>query len=790
MSTLARKSWNDLSRRKVRTVLTLLTVAMAIGSMGLLFVSPMMDLAMTHAVADGRLHNIRYTLANASFAAADIGAIGNISDVKGVEAHTILRTKAVIGERNYDAILIGVDAYSSQQVDTISVENGRTPGPMEALSERYNAIYTPFSGGAGDSIRVLDLSGHEQALNITGSGGSFQFWYFTQTAEIVLYTTSGTVRALAGPAAVTFLELDLARDGDADIRAVMASVDAGLSASQPGAVLRATPEIVKDAHWPGKDGFNKMMMTFAAITSLALFTGIVLISNTMNTTILEQTREIGCLRAVGASRSQVAKVYLAMAALIGVIGSVAGAVLGIVIANGMCRMMGTMFGITFGFGLFVPGIFISIAAGTGLAVLGSLPALVRASRLSARDALDGHRSPANGSGECLRSLTSSDSFPRTARMGSRNIGRNRGRSVATVLQLALAVGTLLALSAIASSIQGAISDEFRGFGYDIEVASSGGLSGLDLADAGLMTGIAGVEHVEPFAQTYLKMGGQAFHALGLVSGGQTHRVSVTQGRWFSESETANADRVIVITTTLSGLTGAYIGDRVNITTPAGTEKFLVVGLAESIQEFGHVAYMPLATVQSFLGLGGDVGGFYVTMASGDHGQIDAAATQIEKEFLGKGRVVHSNVLYMEERTSTATVMNLMKMIQGLGFIIVLISMVGLANNLTMSVLERTREIGVMRCIGARARNIRAVFSTEGLVLMLAGWGIGIPLGLAVGWGLFTLVTGAMAIRMPFLFPAGNLLVALAAVVGIGLVVIQVPITRAVRIPPGEALRYQ
>jgi putative ABC transport system permease protein len=790
VSTLVKKAWNDLSRRKARTVLTLLTVALAVGSMGLLFVSPMMETAMVRAAEDGRLHNIRYTLANASFDAADIEAFGNIDDVKGVAAHTVLRTKVRIGERNYDAILIGVDGFDRQQVDIISVAGGREPGPMEALSERYNAKYTPYPGGAGDNLTVLDISGQERTLNITGTGRSFQFWYYAQSTGIVLYATSGTVRALAGTAAVTFLELDLAKDGDADIRAVMGSVDARLNASQPGAVLRSTPEIVKDAHWPGRDGFNNMMMAFSAITMLALVTGIVLISNTMNTTILEQTREIGCLKAVGASGLQVAGVYLTMAGLIGLIGSVAGSLLGIAIANMMCRMLGPVFGISFGFGLFLPGVLIPVAAGSGLSALASLPALFRASRLSVRDALDEQRSTALGPAGLFGRLTFGGRLPRTVQMGARNIGRNRGRSAATVLQLALAVATLLSMSAIAASVQDAISDEFRNFGYDIEVTAPAGPGRMDPADAVIAAGVAGVERVEPFAQTYLKVGGQAVHALGLPGGGRTYRVPVAQGRWFSEAEAAGSDHVIVMTTTMSRLAGISPGDHLSVKTPAGMQEFLVVGLAESIQEFGHVAYMPLPTMQSFLGFGTDVGGFYVTMKSKDHGKIDSAATQIEKAFLGKGKLVQGNALYIVERQGAASVMGMLTMLRGLGFIIVLISMVGLANNLTMTVLERTREIGVLRCIGGSERNIRAVFSSEGLALMLAGWGMGIPLGLAVGWGLFQKFIGAMALQMPFQFPAGNLLVALAVVVGIGLLVIQVPITRAVRIPPGAALRYQ
>ena len=58
-------------------------------------------------------------------------------------------------------------------------------------------------------------------------------------------------------------------------------------------------------------------------------------------------------------------------------------------------------------------------------------------------------------------------------------------------------------------------------------------------------------------------------------------------------------------------------------------------------------------------------------------------------------------------------------------------MVGLVNAITMNVLERTREIGVLRCIGARGRDIRRIFAVEGLTVSLLGWLLGIPVGYAL-----------------------------------------------------------
>jgi putative ABC transport system permease protein len=117
------------------------------------------------------------------------------------------------------------------------------------------------------------------------------------------------------------------------------------------------------------------------------------------------------------------------------------------------------------------------------------------------------------------------------------------------------------------------------------------------------------------------------------------------------------------------------------------------------------------------------------------------------------------------------------------------SMVGLANAITTNVLERTREIGILRSIGARARDVRRIFTTEGVVLALAGWLVGIPLGYLLTRLIVRLVWEIVDVRLPVVFPPGNVLVALVGTTALALLVLALPVRRAVRFRPGDALRY-
>ena len=112
----------------------------------------------------------------------------------------------------------------------------------------------------------------------------------------------------------------------------------------------------------------------------------------------------------------------------------------------------------------------------------------------------------------------------------------------------------------------------------------------------------------------------------------------------------------------------------------------------------------------------------------DHAFIDRTTTRIEDTLTAHGYDVNSEIVYARlaneiasNRTSTTTP-------AAVGLLVVAIGIAGLANALTMSVLERTREIGILRSIGARARDIRRIFAAETLTLAAAGWLIGVPLG--------------------------------------------------------------
>ena len=108
----------------------------------------------------------------------------------------------------------------------------------------------------------------------------------------------------------------------------------------------------------------------------------------------------------------------------------------------------------------------------------------------------------------------------------------------------------------------------------------------------------------------------------------------------------------------------------------------------------------------------------------------------------------------------------------------------------MGVFERTREVGILRCLGEWARHIRRVFSVEAVVLAVTGWASGVLLGWLIYQGLLAFIRHSATVSLPQEFLPVIPLITLAGVLVLTLLVIRGPLRRATRIQPGTALRFQ
>jgi putative ABC transport system permease protein len=791
VSSLLRKSITDLSRRRSRTFFAAATLALAVMGIGLFAAPALMNRAMSAEVAADRLPDLTISTGPLVLDQAQLSALAAVPNVRAVEPRSSFGGRVYVGARRASAQVLGIPDFTSQQVNVVHVASGVPPQTGAVLTDVQNARQGLLSVQAGQTVRIIGADGAVRSLQVSGEGRNLDGGQtVTSDDVIVLYASPATVASLSRTPGYDELFFTLADTRPAAVNATIAAIRHTLAAVPGFTGFTDLPQVRAAGDWPGKSTFQNFSKFFYVITLLALLSALVLISNTMTTLVAEQTHEIGIMKAVGGRRRQIAAIYLKTALLLGGLGTVTGIILGIVLAYVLTRFLGSaIFAVGVGFGIDWAIVLASALVGLLAPPLAALPAIRRAVRVPVRDALEAAGSAAGGQDAGDRLLARVRFLPRPAQIGLRNVGRRRRRSLATSAVIGLAVGTLLAVLGLATAAANASRGSWADHGEDVNiVAVSDRL--LDARAAALIRATPGVAAVEPHFVTDITLAGQAARIWGVQQATMFH-YRLAAGRWYTPAEEQARAHVAVIEQDIARATATRLGETITVQTASGPASFRVIGISANQQENGTALFVPLTTVHAVLtGMpAGANNGIWVRTTSHDHAFIDRTTTRIEDALTAHGYDVSSEIVYVRLANEIASNRTLTTTLAVLGLLIVAISMAGLANTLTMSVLERTREIGILRSIGARARDIRRIFAAETLTLAAAGWLIGVPLGYLLDLFLVWLVKQALNLNLTLAFPAWNLALTLAGTVLLALLITLVPIRRAARLRPGAALRY-
>ena len=786
LSAVSRKSLSDLTRRRARAAFTVAALAIAVASLGLFALPTLMNRAMNREIAANKLADVTITVKPLALTAAQLRALGQLPNVAAFDPEATFST---LNRAGWRTVLIGKTSFPHQTVDAVTVTTGSSPGPGAVLSDVQNAATGRGVGGVGGRVQLLAGNGKWVALPVSGQGRNLNGGQnVVQNTVAVLYATAPTVAALSGTPGFTQLAFRLHDTSGAATGRTVTTIRRYLETVPAFTGFSDLPQTRSHGDWPGKSNFTKITSMLYVVTLLALFGALVLLSSTMSTLIGEQTPEIATMKAIGAGRAQIRRIYLRTAVLLGALGAIAGAVLGILLSWALTAYFASsLFAISAPFSVDAPVVVASIVLGVIGPALAALPAVRRAARLPLAQTLQAAGSATGPEGRLDRLLRHARFLPRTAQIGLRGIARRRRRSVTTALQVSLAVATLLAFLSLATSVRNTVNESWNSYHYDISAGSTMSQA-LPRSTGSLIASIPGVARVQPWLSNSVKLGGQAGHVWALPDR-PMYSFHLVSGRLLTPADTRTQAHVVVVEQNIARVSGTHLGQRVTVHTTAGDVPFTVVGIVSDQQDNGTVLYIPLTTMQSVLHTPGAVNAYWIQTTSASHSVIDTTNKRLEDAFAAHGVQMTTQKEYVGAANDRATYRGITTAINVLGLLIVAISLVALINTLTMVVLERTREIGILRCIGAHARDVRRIFATEGLTVAVAGWLVGIPLGFGLAHAVVTLAENVVNEHLLFTFPALNIPIALFGTLVLALLVMQIPLRRAVRFKPGEALRY-
>lgn len=503
-----------------------------------------------------------------------------------------------------------------------------------------------------------------------------------------------------------------------------------------------------------------------AIGGLAIVIGGVGMMNAQLMSVMERTREIGVLRAVGWSKRRVLWMILAESITVSFVGGLIGLSAGYALISSISRST-TILGLNVSNitpALLQQALIVVLALG----LVGGLYPAWRASRLAPVEAL---RYEGGSSGKKLRRLP-------LGGMAIQGLWQRSSRTLLTLLVIGLTVGAIIALDAIvlgvADQMNSLLGSDAHIMLRQAEVADTS-LSAIDERVGDKIAALPEVQDINGlmFTATMLPDTGGYLIIMGYEPRGfLIQRVNIVEG----ESLTSNHQ--VLIGRSVAKALNKSVGDTIDLS----GYRFRVAGIFESKVSWEELgAIMSLRDAQSFMGRPRKVTIMAVRLH--DPAQAPEMVERINREFPDiHAALAGEFVSQMPDMKSSDA------MIGAISFLAILVGGVGVLNTMLMSVFERTREIGVLRALGWRRRRILGLILREALLLGLLGGFSGV----AMAFGLIGLILSVPWVG-ELVAPQWTVEIfarAISVALTLGLLGGLYPAFRATRLQPVEALRYE
>jgi len=581
---------------------------------------------------------------------------------------------------------------------------------------------------------------------------------------------------------------------------------------------------------------------------VALIMGGFIIFITFRTIVLERRRDVGMLRAIGASRRTVLGVILAESLLQGVLGTLIGLALGFGLAYGLMALANPLFENVLHMQAAEPvfatsSLILAVVMGVGVTVLGGLFPAISATHVTPLDALRPVLAEiydrASGRGALVGAilivlaalgLLSGNFglvalgfllfvvglvlltpaivkpiasifgallalvFAREGQIAQGNMTRQPSRAAVTATVMMIGLALLVALAGMITSLEAGFMRYLdTSLGVDFVLMPQSLLLGA--GNVGASPELAqqigeaeGVTAVTSIRMSTSLVGETPIQVVGIdpQTYGQISGLDFVEG----EPEAVFADldngRAVVLNGVYSAQSGIEVGDTLSLVTPEGPQDYHVVGIGNDYLN----AKLPTAYIsQENLAQDFHQTGDLLIMVELEP-NADRAALRSQIGALVEDYPAFTLFNFEELRASQQVIFKqAIGMLYGFGFLLAVPSLIALMNTQVINVMERTREIGMVRAVGATRRQIRRIILAETLLLAATGTAFGILSGV---WLSYVFVGGmsAAGFNLPYYFPAGGILLGLAVGLLAGVVASLVPAAQAARLEIVQALRYE
>jgi len=787
----------DAWRHKARSALVVLAIAVGVATFGMLLTAK--DAAMRD-MYDGYWANVppNIILYLEPFDEDLLPIVRDMPEVADVEPRhqAFARVQAGPGDEWTNIVLTVLQDYGNSRISMVRSESGAwPPGRREVLLER--STLTIFDAAVDDTVAIEMPSGVQKQLPVTGLVHEFNDFssYISRYAHG--FITFDTLEWLGESVDYNRLYITVAENEmDADhLERVRNDVIDRLE--RCGYKVTGFDDFLTrpGKHW-AYDFFSALMLVLSAVGVLSLLLSGFLVMNTTMALLTQETRQIGVMKAVGAQRGQVMGIYLSTVVLYGGLALLVAVPLGMFAGRWFADFGAMVMNydiVSYGVIPWVLGL--QVAMALGVPALAALFPVYAGTRKTVREAISDYGIGNVRAGFIDRLIAQVRGLPRPLMLSLRNTFRRKARLALTLGALSLAGAIFIGVFSTRQSILGLFDSLFNLFSYEVEIMFEEPVRPQRVeAVAARMPGIARVESWLTVDATRVQPDGSIGAALsffGIPEDQETVLPTMVEGRWLLP-EDQNA--AVVSLGLLRQIPDLAVGDELVVEIGDRESSWQVVGIVLMMGNGGgNLAYANYPTLARASGMVGRATRTVVKIDEPDSTSAQKAiARALEEQYERAGMPVYASQTHHD---IVAMNMNQINMI--VYFLLVMAGLLavvgglGLAATMGLNVLERTREIGVLRAIGASNGTLRSIVVVEGVLIGLLSWVLGsllsYPLGNLLSGGVGMAFMG-MWIEYVFSFFGVWLWLVIAVVVSA--VTSLWPARRASRISVREALAYE
>jgi len=798
------KVWGDLVGNKLRTILVVMSISVGVFAVGMVYSSYLMfqrDLAASWNAASPASASVYADL----FDQESVDGIRGLHGVKAAQGRRNLVLRALGKDGMWKQLcIVAIPDFTDQKVNIVRSQSGAwPPRDGEILIERSSLAGLGIE--QGERVELETTDGRKRTLKVTGIvydaaqvptlfSGSYYGYISMNTLEKL-----DEERQLSQ---VDFVVQPWVLQGQDKGPVAAMGRKAWTKLEQNGTMVHWL-QVNKPGEHPMQDPINAMEILLAVLGGLSLCLGTFLLINTISAILTQQVRQIGIMKAVGGRQPQIMKLYLTLVVCYGLLALVVAVPAGALAASGITGFMAHVFNFNSG-GLELPPkvLFLEVIVAVLVPVIVAIWPVFRGVRVSVREAISDYGiSETKAQGRIDRwvdkGLGYLKNWPRPRLLSLRNTFRRKGRLALTLVTLTVAGMVFMAVFSVRSSLYATLDQYLDYFHYDISMY----LMQNDQADRvkQVIFSVPGVKDVEPWAYASGRLlkddrkeseeeASEDLVLYGPPPNTTMIRPQVIEGRWFDQDD----ESAIVLTTdVVKDHPEIQVGGTVFI--KAGNRKLrcTVVGITQSLLG-PPTAYVPYQWMTSAMQETGKARWVQISAISQDQKEQSALGQKLEEQLKKNGMRVQRMTVTWELKKQIQSQFDIITtFLLIMAVLLAIVGALGLTGTMGINVIERTREIGVMRAIGASSLELGKVFIVEALCIGLISWFIGAVLAVPVAF-VMSYEVGMLFLHHPLSFTISfaGVLIWLLLAVGLSVLASIVPAWNATRLSVRDVVSYE